>query len=82
MGEYRGPASCAAFSRYFLARLGSVSEELSWRSYVADALREAPSGRYPSLRWAETIKPAHADGRSGDEIAADVIKKLGLEVTA
>lgn len=55
---------------------------MSWRSYVADSLREAPAGRYLTRRWADTLAPARRDGRTGDEIAADVIKKLGLEVTA
>lgn len=42
----------------------------------------APQGKYLSASWRELSEPRPIDTRSGDEIAADVIGRLGLEVVA
>lgn len=56
---------------------------LSYRVYVTDALKIAAAntqqfagGQAMAERWAEGLKPR--DTRSGDEIAADIIRRAGL----
>lgn len=48
--------------------------------YVAEALRLAPQQKYPTRHLRELLNPKTQDTRSGDEIAADVIKAAGLEL--
>ncbi len=38
------------------------------------------SGSFMRERWADLIKPKKHDNRTGEEIAAEVIKKAGLVV--
>ena len=37
-------------------------------------------GVAPAKRWIELAEPQEEDERTGDEVALDVIRKLGLEV--
>lgn len=39
-----------------------------------------PQGKYVAADWWDLAHPAPVDPRSGDEVAADVIGRLGLEV--
>lgn len=48
--------------------------------YVAEALRLAPQQKYPTSHLRDLLHPKPQDTRSGDEIAADVIKAAGLEL--
>lgn len=55
--------------------------------YVTDALRaisestaKYAGGPYVQARYADVIKPKPKDTRTGNEIAADVIKKAGLKL--
>lgn len=69
-------------------------EEKRYRAYITDALRiltensthylipgvgNVDYGMYLKDRWIEPSK-AHADNRTGDEIAADIINRAGLRV--
>lgn len=54
----------------------------SWRVYTAEQSRLAPAGKAFAKPWHELIRPRRVDARSGDEIAMDTIRRLGLEVKA
>lgn len=45
---------------------------------MTEALRLQGEGKYPAARWIEIIEPKAADNRTGDEIAAQVIRDAGL----
>jgi hypothetical protein len=47
---------------------------------VAEALRLAPQHKYPTQHLKDMLHQKPQDTRSGDEIAADVIKAAGLEL--
>nr|DAU27243.1 MAG TPA: hypothetical protein [Caudoviricetes sp.] len=68
--------------RYALARIEQQSRDELFRSYVARSLRAIPKGEYVEAQYADLAYPLPVDPRSGDEIAEDVIRRLGLEVTA
>lgn len=59
-----------------------------YRAYVTDALRiatentakQVSEGQYLSKRWIEIISPKAEDARSGEEIAVDVIRQMGLTI--
>ena len=60
---------------------------MAYRFYIADGLRiltentaRISGGSYLTLRYAEIINPSLQDNRTGAEIAADVIKRAGIEV--
>lgn len=70
---------------HVLASVKREWEEKHYRSYMADALwaisenvARIAGGHYVSKRWDELINPTTPDERSGDEIAADVIRRAGL----
>ena len=76
-----------AFMRYVIARYNSFQREVAYRIYVTDCLRimtentaRFAKGNYVQKRYADWLKPAPTDNRTGAEIAADVIKKAGLVV--
>lgn len=55
--------------------------------YVTDALRmisesaaKFGGGPYLKVRWADLAEPKKQDNRTGEEIAADVIRRAGLVV--
>lgn len=47
---------------------------------VAENTAKYAGGGYPAKRYADVIKLVPVDRRTGEEIAADVIKKCGLKV--
>lgn len=57
---------------------------MKYRVYVTDSLQNIGKGVgcYITTRYADSIHIAQKDNRTGDEIAADVIKRAGLEVIA
>lgn len=59
----------------------------TYRVYVSDTLRiisentaRFGGGVYTKQRYYDVINPPKVDTRTGDEIAADIIKRAGLKV--
>lgn len=67
---------------YALARIEQQSRDELFRVYVARSLQAIPKGKYVEDQYTDLAYPLPVDPRSGDEIAEDVIRRLGLEVTA
>ena len=73
--------------RYAMARYQSQQRDLAYRIYVSDCLRiisentaKMGGGSYITAKFADIINPKPVDGRTGEEIAADIIKRSGIEV--
>lgn len=66
---------------YVLARAEQQTRDELFRAYVARSLQAIPKGEYIEAGYADLAYPLPVDPRSGDEIAEDVIRRLGLEVT-
>lgn len=73
--------------RYAMARYQSQQRDLAYRIYVADCLRIATEntakmcgGSYIAAKFTDIINPKPVDNRNGEEIAADIIKRAGIEV--
>lgn len=61
-----------------MARLEESDRDMAYRFYITDALQNIPQNKYNVKRFYDIINPKPEDNRSGDEIAVDVISKLGL----
>lgn len=80
------------FVRYATARINQHIRDMVYRTYVTDCLAlisknaaysagpYGGDGRYMSKRFSEIFNPPPVDNRTGDEIAADIMKKAGLVV--
>lgn len=68
--------------QYALARIEQQSRDELFRAYVARSIRAIPNGEYVEDQYTDLAYPLPVDPRSGDEIAEDVIRRLGLGVTA
>ena len=73
--------------RYAMARYQSQQRDLAYRIYVSDCLRiisentaKMGGGSYITAKLSDIINPKPADNRTGEEIAADIIKRAGIEV--
>ena len=73
--------------RYAVARYQSQQRDLAYRIYVCDCLRiisentaKMGGGTYITAKLADIINPKPIDKRTGEEIAADIIKRAGIEV--
>ena len=73
--------------RYATARFNQHQRDWAYRIYVTDCLRMATEntakmsgGSYISAKLADIINPKPVDNRNGEEIAADIIKRAGIEV--
>ena len=73
--------------RYAMARYQSQQRDLAYRIYVTDCLRivgentaKISGGSYITAKFADIINPNPVDNRTGEEIAADIIKRAGIEV--
>ena len=73
--------------RYAMARYQSQQRDLAYRIYVTDCLRiisentaKVCGGSYITAKFADIINPKPVDNRTGDEVAADIIKLAGIEV--
>ena len=73
--------------RYAIARYQSQQRDLAYRIYVCDCLRiisentaKMGGGSYITAKFADIINPKPVDDRTGEEIAADIIKMAGIEV--
>lgn len=76
-----------AFMRYVNARYESQERDLAYRIYVTDCLRiisentaKYSGGKYVSASLHDILYPKPEDTRTGEEIAADIIRRAGLEV--
>lgn len=78
-GEYKGKRTLKLFLRYVRARFADYRQELAFRNYIADSMFVHGQGKYLTERLHD-IMNRKIDNRSGDEIAADVIHRLGLKV--
>lgn len=72
---------------HVLALLRQETKELRYRVYLTDALRvigentaKYVQGQYIATRWADTLREKKEEEQSGDEIAADVIRRAGLSL--
>lgn len=73
--------------RYAMARYQSQKRDLAYRIYIGDCLRiigentaKMGSGSYIIDKLSDIINPRPDDNRTGEEIAADIIKRAGIEV--
>ena len=73
--------------RYAMARYQSQQRDFAYRIYVSDCLRiisentaKMGGGSYITAKLSDIINPKPADNRTGEEIAADIIKRAGIEV--
>ena len=74
--------------RYAVARYQSQQRDLAYRIYVCDCLRiisentakNCDGGSYITSKFEDIINPKPVDNRTGEEIAADIIKRAGIEV--
>ena len=74
--------------RYAMARFNQHQRDLAYRIYIGDCLRiigentaNISSGNYIIDKISDIINPQPVDNRAGEEIAADIIKRAGIEVT-
>lgn len=73
--------------RYAMARYQSQQRDLAYRIYVTDCLRiisentaKMGGGSYITAKFADIINTKPVDNQTGEEIAADIIKRSGIEV--
>ena len=73
--------------RYATARFNQHQRDLAYRIYVTDCIRmvtentaKMSQGNYTTARFYDIINPKPVDNRSGNEIAADIIKWVGIVV--
>lgn len=73
--------------RYVTTRYQSQRRDLIYRIYVTDCLRimtentaKKVGGNYVTAEYEDLIKPKKKENRTGDEIAADVIRNAGIKV--
>ena len=73
--------------RYATARFNQHQRDLAYRIYVTDCLRMATEntaklsqGTYTAARFYDIINQKPIVNRTGEEIAADIIKRAGIEV--
>ena len=86
MGAYVGVWRVRPFLCYVRARDRAHARDEAWRVYVSEALRLPTQNKCLTLSYGEFLSRVmgpspREDRRGGDEIAADVISRLGLEVT-
>lgn len=73
--------------RYAMARFNQHQRDLAYRIYVTDCLRiisentaKMGGGSYITAKFADIINTKPVDNQTGEEIAADIIKRAGIEV--
>lgn len=73
--------------RYAAARFNQHQRDFAYRIYVTDCLRiisentaKIGGGSYITAKFEDIINPKPVDNRTGEEIAADIIKRAGIEV--
>lgn len=69
------------FFQYMTARIKEAHKEQTFRTYISDTLYYHERQMALTVRYGELLNNGpKADNRSGDEIAKDVITRLGLKV--
>ena len=73
--------------RYVTTRYQSQQRDLIYRIYVTNCLRimtentaKQAGGNYMTAEYMDLIHPKKKDNRTGNEIAADVIRNAGIKV--
>ena len=73
--------------RYAIARFNQHRRDLAYRIYVSECLRmisenaaSGGGGSYMAVKFEDVVNPKPVDNRTGEEIAADIIKRAGIEV--
>ena len=68
--------------RYVKAKWQERQQDLTYRIYITDGLWAITNKGTLTERYKDLLKkkPQKVDNRSGNEIAADVIQRLGLKV--
>ena len=70
--------------RYAVARYNLYQRDMAYRIYVTETQRILAKGMGCEIDsftdMLETVE--HPDNRTGDEIAADIIKKMGIKVVS
>lgn len=61
-----------------ISALRQKRQDEAWRHYIADSLYYSGRNKVLTVRYADLFKAP--DGRTGDEIAADIIRRSGLVV--
>lgn len=56
------------------------NEELAYRIYITDSLYYEADNKRLTNRFLDLLKRKPVDKRTGDEIASDVITRLGLKL--
>lgn len=64
--------------RYVAARYKEEQRELAYRIFVTESLKLIPQNKYLTIEYNDVITN-NKDDRTGDEIANDVIKRIGLK---
>lgn len=74
--------------RYAAACLRTHQQDMAYRFYITDALYSISNtmahcygGSHLQKRYHEILHPCAQDGRSGEEVAIEVIRSIGLEFT-
>lgn len=65
---------------YLSARMREARKESIYRAYVTDMMYYNNQNKTLTARYIDILENKPTDDRSGDEIAADVITRLGLKV--
>lgn len=83
IGEYRGAAGIRPFFKYVKAKLKQKTDEERFKIYIAEAAKiitentaKISSGKMISQSYYELCHPQPQDTRTGEEIAADIIRKV------
>lgn len=66
--------------RYVRAKLKEKQLDLAYRIYVTDSMFYYGENKRLNVRYKELVYPEQIDNRTGDEVALELIKKLGLKV--
>lgn len=65
--------------RYVIFKLQEQQKEMAYRIYITDSLQAIPQSKYLTTRFDDLIN-RRVDTRTGDEIAADIIRGAGLKI--
>ena len=66
--------------RYVKCKWQERQQDLTYRIYITDSLYCIGRNKMLEKRYYDVINPPKIDNRSGNEIAVDVIQRLGLKV--
>lgn len=80
----RGTAMISALSQYmpvYFKRKKEMAATYEQIRLISENIASQTGGKYVNLPFGDIENPKPEDKRTGDEIVADVVAKLGLEVT-